>query len=265
MPRAPTTKHYRSQAPPMLCQPVRRLHVTWNGRPANWQDRGARSAFWLDWSPRSALPQPALTVWAVPSGQRDAIRRWIHQTVAAEAGDCLHRLSTRTPVWRDRHQRITWSWSPRPSEGFTKRRRRDCKQVSSSSHNRSAFMWKAGARDRSKPLLHQLARSCGCTVIRRRARTATTPSPAGVGTLRPRRPVPCAPWRRYRNLERRWLHETPLTQEDRPHRLGAHRWIEPRLLIVRQQPEPLVRGQGVHRAEVAPVECEHRIGPVLGC
>lgn len=36
------------------------------------------------------------------------------------------------------------------------------------------------------------------------------------------------------------------------------------LLIVGQESEPLVRGQGVHRAEVAPVEREHRIGPVPG-
>jgi hypothetical protein len=31
-----------------------------------------------------------------------------------------------------------------------------------------------------------------------------------------------------------------------------------------REPEPLVRGEGMYRAEVAPVEREHRIGPVLG-
>ena len=36
------------------------------------------------------------------------------------------------------------------------------------------------------------------------------------------------------------------------------------LEIVGQEPEPLVRSEGAHRAEVAPVECEHCVGPVLG-
>jgi hypothetical protein len=44
--------------------------------------------------------------------------------------------------------------------------------------------------------------------------------------------------------------------------LAACFW--PRLQIVRQEPEPLVRGQGTHRPEAAPVEREHRVGTVLG-
>jgi hypothetical protein len=38
----------------------------------------------------------------------------------------------------------------------------------------------------------------------------------------------------------------------------------PGLEIVGQEPEPLVRGEGAHRAEVAPVKGEHGIGPVPG-
>jgi hypothetical protein len=37
------------------------------------------------------------------------------------------------------------------------------------------------------------------------------------------------------------------------------------LQVVGQEPEPLVRREGAYRAEVAPVECEHRVGPVPGC
>jgi hypothetical protein len=86
-------------------------HVTWNGRPANWQAAQTRSAFWLDWSPKSAVPQPVLTVWAVPSSDRAAVRRWIQQTVALEAGEWLRALDTRSPVWRDAHNSVTWSYT----------------------------------------------------------------------------------------------------------------------------------------------------------
>jgi hypothetical protein len=87
-------------------------HTTWNGRPANWQSAHERTAFWLSWSPRSALPQPVLTVWAVPSENRDSIRRWVQQTVAREAGDWLGALDTRSQVWRDTHHAVTWKWRP---------------------------------------------------------------------------------------------------------------------------------------------------------
>jgi hypothetical protein len=36
--------------------------VTWNGRPQGWRTSVARPVFWLRWNPRSAMPQPVLTV-----------------------------------------------------------------------------------------------------------------------------------------------------------------------------------------------------------
>lgn len=83
-------------------------HVTWNGRPANWRSAQARSAFWLDWSP---LPQPVLTLWAVPSAERAAVRRWMQDTVAPQAADWLRALDTRSPVWRDTRHSVTWSYT----------------------------------------------------------------------------------------------------------------------------------------------------------
>ena len=88
-------------------------HVTWNGRPANWRDSekaGEWVVFWLDWNVRSALPQPVLTVWAVPSGQRSVIRGWIDQVVRPEAREWLSGLGTRSPVWRDAQQSVWWRW-----------------------------------------------------------------------------------------------------------------------------------------------------------
>jgi hypothetical protein len=86
-------------------------HVYWNGRPANWQSAHAQDAFWLSWSPRSAMPQPVLTVWALPSARRAAVRRWIKQTVEPEASQWLRALDTRGQVWRDTSHSVAWSWT----------------------------------------------------------------------------------------------------------------------------------------------------------
>lgn len=58
------------------------------------------------------MPQPVLTVWAVPSEHRMAVRRWIKQTVAPEASDWLGALGTRSPVWQDMPHSVAWNWSP---------------------------------------------------------------------------------------------------------------------------------------------------------
>jgi hypothetical protein len=87
-------------------------HITWNGRPANWRDSQDQAAFWLSWSPRSALPQPVLTIWAVPSKHRAAIHRWTEKTVAPQAHDWLRSLGERSPVWRDTEHMQAWRWTP---------------------------------------------------------------------------------------------------------------------------------------------------------
>ena len=87
-------------------------HVYWNGPPATSRDATARPVIWLSWEPRSAMPQPGLTVWAVPSANRAAIRQWINQTVAPQATRWLLALESRSPVWRDTRHWKTWNWKP---------------------------------------------------------------------------------------------------------------------------------------------------------
>jgi hypothetical protein len=49
--------------------------------PGRHREAPAGSRLW--WSPRSAMLQPVLTVWAVPSADRAAIRAWIGATAMA--------------------------------------------------------------------------------------------------------------------------------------------------------------------------------------
>jgi len=85
-------------------------HAYWNGRPATWQNSTAQPVFWLGWTPRTAMPQPLLTVWAVPSQNRAAIRQWTQQTVAPEASGWLLALESRSPTWRDTPHSKAWNW-----------------------------------------------------------------------------------------------------------------------------------------------------------
>ena len=87
-------------------------HVYWNGRPTTWRDNTAQPVIWLTWDPRTAMPQPILTVWAVPSANRAAIRQWIQQAVAPQATRWLLALESRSPTWRDTRQSKTWTWRP---------------------------------------------------------------------------------------------------------------------------------------------------------
>jgi hypothetical protein len=48
-------------------------HVYWYGRPTTWRDTTAQPVILLTWEPRTAMPQPVLIVWAVPSGNRAAL------------------------------------------------------------------------------------------------------------------------------------------------------------------------------------------------
>jgi hypothetical protein len=87
-------------------------HVYWNGPPATWRDTTAQPVIWLTWAPRTAMAQPVLTVWAVPSGNRAAIRQWINQAVAPEATRWLLALESRSPTCRDTRHSKTWNWEP---------------------------------------------------------------------------------------------------------------------------------------------------------
>jgi hypothetical protein len=89
-------------------------HVYWNGPPATWRKPTAQPVIWLSWQPRSAMPQPVLTVWAVPSANRAAIHQWINQTVAPQAAGWLLALESRSPIWRDTRHSRTWNWKPAP-------------------------------------------------------------------------------------------------------------------------------------------------------
>src|SRR5580692_10416684 len=87
-------------------------HVYWYGRPTTWRDTTAQPVILLTWEPRTAMPQPVLIVWAVPSGNRAAIRQWINQTVAPEATRWLLALESRSPAWLDVRQSKAWNWEP---------------------------------------------------------------------------------------------------------------------------------------------------------
>ena len=84
--------------------------VTWNGRPQGWQKTAERPVFWLHWSPRTALAQPVLTVWAVPSTDRGAIRAWAELTAAPSMQAWLKALAAASETWRDREHGAVWEW-----------------------------------------------------------------------------------------------------------------------------------------------------------
>jgi hypothetical protein len=84
--------------------------ITWNGRPQGWQT-GTRPAIWLTWSPHSMLPQPVITVWAVPSEFREQIRGWIRDVVSPSAALWLSSLDAQPDTWRYSEQSKAWQWT----------------------------------------------------------------------------------------------------------------------------------------------------------
>ena len=75
--------------------------VSWNGRPQDWQAPPFRRVFRLERSPRSMMPQPVLTVWAVPSPDRAAIRARISATAVTSMRAWLQAAGTAPRIWRD--------------------------------------------------------------------------------------------------------------------------------------------------------------------
>jgi hypothetical protein len=86
--------------------------TTWNGQPRDWRNAHSRRVLWLRWSPRSAQAQPVLTIWAVPSNERVAIRAWIESFAAIEVQQWLADADTGSPTGRDVQHDQTWAWSP---------------------------------------------------------------------------------------------------------------------------------------------------------
>ena len=91
-------------------------HVYWWG----WSRKraaakGNPTRLFLRWSPRSAMPQPGLTIVAVPSQYRQAVRAWIETQVAPAAKRWLAGLDTNSPTWLDDPHVMTWTWTPSDS------------------------------------------------------------------------------------------------------------------------------------------------------
>ena len=69
------------------------------------------TSFRLTWTPRTAMPQPILTVFSVPSDLRKAVREWVEAVVLAQAHSWLAALETQSPVWLDAEHTKTWTWN----------------------------------------------------------------------------------------------------------------------------------------------------------
>lgn len=85
--------------------------VTWNGRPQGRRGTAACPVFWLNWSPGSAIPQPVLTVWAVPSADRAGIRAWADVTAMPAMRAWVRAAEQATPTWRDAQHAVAWNWT----------------------------------------------------------------------------------------------------------------------------------------------------------
>jgi hypothetical protein len=85
--------------------------VTWNGRPQGWRGTAACPVFWLNWSPGPAMPQPVLTVWAVPPADRAGIRAWADVTAMPAMRTWVRAAEQATPTWRDARHAVAWNWT----------------------------------------------------------------------------------------------------------------------------------------------------------
>ncbi len=84
--------------------------VTWNGRPQGWQTAEERLVFWMAWSPRTAMPQPVMTVWAVPSRDRAAVRAWIDAVAMPEMQAWVRFLHSAHETWLGSDHMTVWRW-----------------------------------------------------------------------------------------------------------------------------------------------------------
>lgn len=55
----------------------------------------------------AAMRQPVLTVFAVPSDERAAVRDWVDSTAGREVSAWLEAIEAQSPVWLDaKHHRV---------------------------------------------------------------------------------------------------------------------------------------------------------------
>jgi hypothetical protein len=85
--------------------------VVWNGPPQTVRRAAGQPVVWLTWSAISAQPQPVLTLWAVPSGSRQAIRRWVRSVVAEQAVTWFAATVNADDVSRASNHSRQWTWT----------------------------------------------------------------------------------------------------------------------------------------------------------
>jgi hypothetical protein len=57
------------------------------------------------------MPQPVLTVWAVPSADRAAIRAWIGMTAMPAMCAWVQAAEQAPQTWKDEKQGAAWNWT----------------------------------------------------------------------------------------------------------------------------------------------------------
>lgn len=58
------------------------------------------------------MPPAILTVSAVPSANRVAIRNWIANEVEPESRAWMESLASRSATWLDAQHNVCWLWKP---------------------------------------------------------------------------------------------------------------------------------------------------------
>jgi hypothetical protein len=86
-------------------------HVTRNGRPRGWQSDRPQPLVRVVWDPRSWIDQPMLTISAVPSRHRHALRGMVLGRVAAEVSDWTGAASSQGEGWQILDHSIRWLWT----------------------------------------------------------------------------------------------------------------------------------------------------------
>jgi hypothetical protein len=76
------------------------------------QFEGAHIVFRARWDPTSKVPQPVLTIRAVPSCHRSAIREAFDESMAEAVATWLGGVSERPATWLSETHYTHWTWTP---------------------------------------------------------------------------------------------------------------------------------------------------------